>query len=288
MNLPKHLYGGVTAGEWPQLNADDYAKKLKQSGCNCNLIEAMAPQYGDNWERGIPIATIVTKVIQWVKAMQQQKLWTVIHWVNGNDEDRLKAHGLQGHKDALKKLMTECGTNYVILCPVAEKNNDSLEADWERHCLSVWPAGGGHLAYNGTARPGSLPSGYAVLDYHMQRQDDFGPTVAGLVLLDTDNGPIINSLKSATVPAGAYWDPVKVSNWAKAVYSKGKSLNLYQSSSAAVDTAAMRAVAVAYGQVPGSPDSGGGSSGGGSSSSKPEWFEKLEAWWKSIWKRIKR
>lgn len=285
MKLPAQLFGGVTAGEWPQLNAGDYAKVLANSGCNCCLIEAMAPQYGPDGWHPIDMNTIVSKVIQWVKAMQGQKLWTVLHWVNGNDDDRLRAHGLQAHRDALKKLITECGTDFMVLCPVAEKNNDRDEAEWERHCLGTWPAAGGHLAYNGTARPSSLPSGYAVLDYHMQRQDDFGPTVAGLVLLDTDNGPIINSLRGSGVPAGAYWDPVKVSNWAKACRAKGRSLNLYQASSSVVDAAALRALAQAYGGQP------GGAADPiipGIPINRPEWFEKLEAWWKKLWKKIKR
>jgi len=283
MKLPALLYGGTTAGEWPQLDAKKYASLLKSSGCNCSLIEATAPQYGPDGWRPLDMNAIVSKVITWVKAMQAQKLWTVLHWVNGNDDDRLKVHGLKAHMEALKKLITECGTDYVILCPVAEKNNDRDEAEWERHCLGTWSAAGGHLAYNGTARPSSLPGGYAVLDYHMQRQDDFGPTVAGLVLLDTDNGPIINSLRGSGVPAGSYWDPVKVSNWAKACAARGRSINLYQANSNVMDYAALSALSKAYGAAPAPVDPSPSPK-----PNRPDWFQKLEAWWKSVWKKIKR
>ena len=239
--LPEFLCGGIGAGDWPGLSASTYADALLTAGCNSHLIEFLAPAFDKSPDgyNDLTIKQVTDKVIAWVKTMQGHGVWTCIHVVNGNDEvwQHFSQAQMQG---AMQRLFAECGTRFIVLIPVAEmqEDNDNEFASW---CVGYWhDRNGGICGWNGRGRPSTVPAGYQVCDYHLQALDDMGPELPGVItLLDTDNGPAINSLR-------AYWNPDKVDNWARMYHSRGRSLNLYQFQSTEIDVEALRRVGEAY------------------------------------------
>lgn len=231
-NLPKFLCGGIAAGEWPGMNRKKFAEALYLSKCNNIVLEAMAPAY-DKSEDGYNdknLDQIYTELVNFIKPILEfDELWVTLHLTNGNDET-ITRFGAQNICDkVVGRLIREVGTNRIILCPIAENSNEPNEKVLVDYCIREWVGNGGHLIFNGTGKPGYVPPGYSMIDYHTQNPADVGPSIysmASAVLIDTDNGPIINWVRDGA-PAGKYWNPDRVRDLATRCKNRGSGLNLY-------------------------------------------------------------
>ena len=125
------------------------------------------------------------------------------------------------------------------------------------------------MATTGSGRPQSAGPEFAVLDYHTQSLNDFGPQPGAnqIVLLDTDNSPMINALR-AGAPAGCYWNPVTMGNWGTKAASLGKSTNAYAGEKV-IDIHALAALGKAY-------------KGKAAKAKKPNLLDKLVTWFKKL------
>ena len=73
IELPKALYGSVSAGEWPRMDAEAYAQIVADSGCNSGgLIEMQAPAYGGPGRESKTVAEVVAVNARWIRALQAQ------------------------------------------------------------------------------------------------------------------------------------------------------------------------------------------------------------------------
>mgnify|MGYP001560939005 CR=1 FL=1 len=244
LTLPQFLYGGIGAGDWPAMDSAQYAGALTEAGCNSHLIEAIAAAFdkSDDGYNSMTIDQVGDKLIAWVRVMQAARVWTCIHMLNGNDE--VWQHFTPGHMRSLvTRLADECGTTYIVLIPVAEMTDDDRDSEFAQWCIGFWhDQRRGICGWNGRGRPQTVPAGVQVCDYHLQALNDFGPDLRSggvITLLDTDNGPAINSLRG-------YWNPDKVQNWAGEYRRAGRSLNLYQFQSTEIDVEALKRVGDAY------------------------------------------
>ena len=267
--LPKLLCGGGSAGEWWMMDAEGYAKELGANKCNSCLIEAFAPGY----KPGVTVEQVYGHFSRWVKAMRGQGVWTVVHLVNGGD-DTFKVYGVGGINGFVDKVVKELGTDMILLCPVAEHKDQSGHEKVSAHCVEVWRRqAGGHLMFNGAGRPQDVPSAdYEVLDYHLQDPNDMGPVpkAGRMTLLDTDNGPIIRWMAYGAQPG--YWNPARVKELYSRAYAAGRWMNAYQANSTVVDKAALKEMGKAYGEK---------------ADPSTDWWDKIEKWWKEIWRKIK-
>ena len=248
--IPKFLCGGVTAGEWPQIDAKSFAKILYKSRCNNIVIESMAPAYaktesGYNDKNLVQIYNEMKKFIQPILALDD--LWVTLHLTNGNDETITKYGAMNIAKTMIDNLKNDFGTkSNIIICPIAENEGEPNEDQLVQYCLQNWVAQGGRLIFNNGGRPRSLPAGYDLLDYHTQDgNNDCGPKIGRMTLVDTDNGPIIDYLRYGAA-AGKYWGVNRVIDYATRCKNQGNGLNLYQSSSNLVDAEPLNALGKVY------------------------------------------
>ena len=226
MELPM-LYGGGSAGEWPRMDALVWGAMLQKAKCNSNLIEGFAPTYSTSepWYVDKTKEQIVSAIGNWVSAMRNYNVWTVIHLVNGGDES-IKHFGAQFICDTMDLLAKTVGVDKIVMIAVAEHKNQAGHQTITEHAVEIWHNKyGGIIGYNGDGRPAGVPNNkYTLLDYHTQSQGDFGTSNASYqTLLDSDNGPIIRSLQS-----NGQWDEAKVKAWATACFKNKRGMNLYQ------------------------------------------------------------
>jgi len=253
--LPGVMIGGVGAGEWPRIDPEKYADELVRNGNNLVCLEAMAPafapQTASGWS-GTPITSVAATLMDWVTVMASHGVFCLIHVINGNDDvdEQYTAKEVLALVDLLCN-MDQIVKDHLILCMVAETNGRGFESNIEQAGEKIAIMANVRLAYNGTGRPrGAVGSRYSVIDYHTQDPHDLGPEVPGVkVILDTDNGPIINRLR-ANAPAGCYWNPESVTAFVDRAVQAGRGVNLYAFQYDGMDTVAMYRMGLAAGVLP--------------------------------------
>jgi len=260
--LPSFLCGGIDAGEWPKMKAKSFARALYLSRANNMVLEAMAPCYDPSSSSGYNdknLNQIYKELSDFIKPILALKdLWVTLHLTNGNDETLTKFGAMNVANIIVGGLVRDFGANSnIIICPVAETNNEINERQFVQYCIDNWANKGGHLIFNGTGRPTSLPPSYSLLDYHSQSRNDCGPKIGRSTLIDTDNGPMINYLKYGA-PAGKYWNPDRVRDLAIACKQVGNSLNLYSCESSSNNGYALDILGEVY-----------------NVRKKPNWWDKL-------------
>ncbi len=259
--LPKFLCGGIDAGEWPSMSGKSVAKALYKSRCNNSVLEAMAPCYSPTGFNDKNLDQIYKELSKFIKPILcLDELWVTLHLTNGNDDNILNRFGWQQVCDKIvKKLTIDFGPqSKIIICPVAETHNHDNENKLINYCFENWMSKGGHLMFNGTGRPYTLPPGYSLLDYHSQNlEGDLGPQIGKMSLLDTDCSPAISWLRYGA-PIGQYWNPDRVYDLAIRARNRGNGLNLYSSKSNSTNEKALIVMGNVY-----------------NVRKKPNWFKRL-------------
>ena len=259
-NLPKFLCGGIDAGEWPAYNSKAFTKALYKSRCNNVVLEALAPCYSPTGFNNKTLDQIYAELAKFIKPILLfDDLWVTLHLTNGNDDDIINKFGWENIcTKIVAKLIKDFGPkSNIIICPVAETHGHANEDKLIKYCMDNWMVKGGHLMFNGTGRPKSLPMGYSLIDYHSQNVDDSGPQIGKMSLMDTDNGPMINYLRYGA-PAGEYWNSARVFDTAAKWKQAGNGMNLYSAGSHSSNLSALKALGNIY-----------------NIRKKPNWFEKI-------------